>query len=100
MPAKIDYAAVKAVSFEDVLVHYGRKLDQKSHPNGDEKLDGYCPICHPNGGSKTKNNQFQVTLSSKTHPDTANTFHCFSCGARGTVIDFVVLMEGLVEMKP
>ena len=93
---KIDYAAVKAIPFPLVLEHYGVKLTEKRHGD-DLKLEGRCPI-HTDGTQEKKRNHFQATIASKSQ-NLVGTFHCFSCGARGTVIDFVVLMEKLVDVE-
>ena len=95
MPA-IDYGAVKTVSFEDVLTHYGIKLEKKV-VTGDDKLVGSCPVHKHAATANPRGNQFQVTIKSPSHPKTENTFMCFGCNARGTVVDFVVLMSGLVR---
>ena len=74
----VDFKAVKeAVSFEQILAHY--KLDglQKT---GDEMV-GACPI-HQGDGKRA----FHVSLKK-------NVFNCFSCKARGNVLDFVAAME-------
>ena len=74
----VDFKVVKAVvNFEKLLERY--KIDglQKS---GDE-LVGRCPI-HQGDGQRA----FHVSLKK-------NVFNCFSCKARGNVLDFVAAME-------
>ena len=60
-----------------VLDHYGINWLRK---NGSE-LRGRCPIHQGEG-----NDAFHVNL-------TKNAFHCFSCKAKGNVLDFVAAME-------
>ncbi len=75
----VDFKAVKAaVSMEALLARYGVNWLRKS---GDE-LRGRCPI-HKGEGQNT----FHVSLPK-------NAFNCFSCNARGNVLDFVAAMEG------
>src|SRR5262245_49563891 len=73
----VDFKAVKqAVTIEQVLGRYGVKLKR----NGKE-LRGRCPI-HKGDGTDT------------FHANTEkNAFHCFSCHAKGNVLDLVAGME-------
>jgi DNA primase len=74
----VDFKAVKAaVTMEMVLGRYGVNWLRK---NGEE-LRGRCPIHHGEGQST-----FHASL-------TKNAFNCFSCKARGNVLDFVAAME-------
>jgi DNA primase len=74
----VDFKAVKAaVSMQAVLDRYQINWLRK---NGDE-LRGRCPI-HQGEGQNT----FHVHL-------TKNAFNCFSCKARGNVLDLVAAME-------
>ena len=74
----VDFKAVKAaVSMEIILAHYKISGLRK---NGDE-LVGRCPV-HQGDGQRA----FHVNLAK-------NAFHCFSCRARGNVLDFVAAME-------
>jgi DNA primase len=74
----VDFRAVKAaVSFPMVLSHYGVNWLRES---GDE-LRGRCPI-HKGDGDRT----FHVNVSK-------GAFHCFSCKAKGNVLEFVAAME-------
>jgi DNA primase len=74
----VDFRAVKAaVSISMALDHYGVNWLRKK---GDE-LRGRCPI-HKGEGSDT----FHASL-------VKNAFQCFSCKARGNVLDFVAAME-------
>jgi DNA primase len=75
----VDFRAVKAaVNFEMVLAHYSINGLRK---NRDERR-GRCPI-HKGDGERA----FQINVSK-------NVFQCFSCKARGNVLDFVAAMEG------
>jgi DNA primase len=74
----VDFKAVKAaVSMEMVLDRYKVNWLRKK----DSELRGRCPI-HQGEGSEA----FHVSI-------TKNAFHCFSCKARGNVLDFVAAME-------
>ncbi|MES2595780.1 MAG: toprim domain-containing protein [Verrucomicrobiota bacterium] len=81
----IDFGAVKAaVSFQQVLEHYGFTAGMKSTRNGDG-LEGACPI-HPEVSGK---DTFKVTLSK-------NCWFCHNsaCKCGGNHLDFVSKMEG------
>lgn len=74
----VDFKAVKAaVSMEAILGRYGINWLRKSN----DELRGRCPI-HQGEGQST----FHVSLAK-------NVFNCFSCKARGNVLDFVAAME-------
>jgi len=74
----VDFKAIKAaVTMEMVLGRYGVNWLRKK----DDELRGRCPI-HQGEGQST----FHVSLGK-------NVFHCFSCKARGNVLDFVGAME-------
>jgi DNA primase len=74
----VDFRAVKeAVSIRMALDHYGVNWLRK---NGEE-LRGRCPI-HKGEGTDT----FHASVAK-------NIFNCFSCKARGNVLDFVAAME-------
>jgi DNA primase len=74
----VDFKTVKAaVDMERLLSRY--RIDWL-HKSGNE-LRGRCPI-HRGEGQNT----FHVSLSK-------NAFQCFSCKARGNVLDFVAAME-------
>jgi DNA primase len=74
----VDFKAIKAaVTMEMVLSRYGVNWLRKK----DDELRGRCPI-HQGEGQST----FHVSLGK-------NVFHCFSCKARGNVLDFVAAME-------
>src|ERR1700733_8403820 len=74
----VDFKALKAaVSMELALSHYQINWLRKK----DGELRGRCPI-HQGEGTDT----FHVSLHK-------NVFQCFSCKARGNVLDFVAAME-------
>src|SRR5579871_503700 len=74
----VDFKAVKAaVTMEMILARYGVNWLGKKK----DGLHGRCPI-HQGEGPDT----FHVSLAK-------NAFHCFSCKARGNVLDFVAAME-------
>jgi len=73
----VDFKAIKqAVPIEQVLDHYGLKLKRSG-----KELRGRCPI-HKGEGTDT------------FHANTEkNAFHCFSCNAKGNVMDLVASIE-------
>jgi DNA primase len=74
----VDFAAVKQHrGLASVLRHYQVSLRR----SGRDPYRGRCPIHR--GDSREA---FHANL-------TRNVFHCFSCGAGGTVLDFVAAME-------
>jgi DNA primase len=74
----VDFRLIKqSVTIQMVLDHYGVNGLRK---NGDE-LRGRCPI-HKGDGGPT----FQVNVSK-------NVFQCFSCKARGNVLDLVAAID-------
>lgn len=74
----VDFRLVKeAVTMRMALDHYGINWLQTSG----HELRGKCPI-HQGEGERA----FHVSLSK-------NAFNCFSCKARGNVLDFVAAME-------
>jgi DNA primase len=73
----VDFKAVKqAVPIGQVLDHYGVKLKKSG-----KELRGRCPI-HQGEGADS----FHVSTEK-------NAFHCFSCQAKGNVLDLVAAME-------
>jgi DNA primase len=75
----LDFKSIKrSVTLEPVLRHYHVKLRR----SGIGQYRGCCPIHHGDG-----RDAFHVNLA-------RNVFHCFACGAGGTVLDFVAAMEG------
>jgi DNA primase len=73
----VDFRAVKdAVTIEQVLGRYGVKLKRSG-----KELRGRCPV-HNGEGTDT------------FHANTdKNAFHCFSCNAKGNVLDLVAAIE-------
>jgi len=73
----VDFKAIKeAVTLGQVLDRYGVKLKRSG-----KELRGRCPI-HQGDGTDS------------FHANTEkNAFHCFSCQAKGNVLDFVAAME-------
>jgi DNA primase len=73
----VDFKAIKqAAMIEQVLDHYGLKLKRSG-----KELRGPCPI-HKGEGTDT------------FHANTEkNAFHCFSCNAKGNVLDLVAAIE-------
>jgi DNA primase len=79
MENRLDFAAIKSnVGLAVVLRQYQVSLRR----SGADQYRGLCPI-HRGQGREA----FHANLS-------RNIFHCFSCGAGGTVLDFVAAMEG------
>lgn len=75
----IDFAVIKqSVALAVVLRQYQVPLWR----SGRDQYRGICPI-HRGAGRDA----FHANLR-------RNVFHCFSCGAGGTVLDFIVAMEG------
>ena len=75
----VEFGAIKAaVRLEQVLRHYGIQGLRRS---GQAHYRGRCPI---HGGEGLE--AFHVDGSK-------NVFHCFACGAGGTVLDLVAAME-------
>src|SRR6266571_262842 len=74
----VDFKTVKeAVTMEMALEHYQINWLRKEK----QELVGRCPI-HQGEGERA----FHVST-------TKNAFNCFSCKARGNVLDFVAAME-------
>jgi len=73
----VDFKAIKAaVTIGQVIDHYGIKLKRTGR-----ELRGRCPI-HQGDGTES------------FHANTEkNAFHCFSCQAKGNVLDLVAAME-------
>jgi DNA primase len=75
----VDFAAIKqSVPLAPLLQRYQVKVRR----SGRDQYRGRCPI-HRGEGPEA----FHANLSQ-------NIFHCFSCGAGGSVLDFVAAMEG------
>ena len=79
MQTWMDFAAIKqSVGLAGVLRQYQVSLRR----SGRDQYRGLCPLHRGEG-----RDAFHANLS-------RNIFHCFSCGAGGTVLDFVAGMEG------
>jgi DNA primase len=73
----VDFKAIKeAVTLGHVLERYGVKLKRSG-----KELRGRCPIHQGDGPDSFHANTEK------------NAFHCFSCQAKGNVLDFVAAME-------
>ena len=70
------------VSMQDILGHYGLLKSLKCK---EKELVGFCPI---HDGKHQKKGCFCANTAK-------NMWHCFSCGAGGNVLDFVVAMESV-----
>lgn len=78
MQTWVDFVAIKQnVPLAPLLRRYQVQLRR----SGPDQYRGYCPI---HGGQGR--DAFHANL-------TRNVFHCFSCGAGGSVLDFVAAME-------
>jgi DNA primase len=78
MQSWVDFAAIKqSVPLAPLLRRYQVQLRR----SGPDQYRGCCPI---HGGEGR--DAFHAHLSK-------NIFHCFACGARGTVLDFVAAMD-------
>jgi hypothetical protein len=74
----LDFKSIKrSVTMESVLRHYQVQLRR----SGKHQYRGCCPIHRGDG-----HDAFHVNSA-------RNIFHCFACGAGGTVLDFVAGME-------
>jgi DNA primase len=78
MMNRLDFKLIKrGAKLESVLRHY--RVDLRR--SGKDQYRGRCPIHHGEG-----RDAFHVNLA-------RNIFHCFACGAAGTVLDFVAAIE-------
>jgi DNA primase len=75
----LDFQSIKRdANLASVLRHYGVVLRR----SGRNQYRGCCPIHRGEG-----RDAFHVNV-------VRNVFHCFACGAGGTVLDFIAAMEG------
>ncbi|HLK63278.1 MAG TPA: CHC2 zinc finger domain-containing protein [Bryobacteraceae bacterium] len=73
----VDFAAIKqTISITQVLDHYQIKLRRSGR-----ELRGSCPLHHGEGG-----NSFHANIDK-------NAFHCFSCGAKGNILELTAALE-------
>lgn len=78
MSKRLDFKSIKReTALESVFRHYRVMLRR----SGKDQYRGRCPI-HSGEGLEA----FHANLA-------RNIFHCFACGAGGTVLDFVAAME-------
>ena len=70
------------IDMEEILEHYGllKELERR-----EDELVGFCPI---HGEKHYNENAFYVNTSK-------GNWHCFSCGAGGNVLAFVVAIENV-----
>src|SRR5439155_869286 len=82
MATWIDFKQLRqSLSFEAVLRHYGVELKIKGRQH-----HGYCPL--PNHQGKRNSPSFSANLDK-------GIFQCFGCGAKGNVLEFAALMDGV-----
>lgn len=78
----INFKELRArLSFEDVLRHYGVEIKRKGAQH-----QGFCPLPNHNGSRSSPS--FSANLE-------RGIFHCFGCGAKGNVLEFAALMQGV-----
>ena len=84
----VDFRELRAkLRFADVLQHYNISLKIKG-----DRATGFCPLPgHPRqggeGSGKRRSPSFSASLD-------RGIFQCFGCGAKGNVLDFVLLLQG------
>jgi len=82
MATWIDFKELRArLRFEDVLRHHGVEVKKK----GDQH-HGFCPL--PSHKGKRNSVSFSASL-------TKGIFNCFGCQAKGNVLEFSALMDGV-----
>jgi DNA primase len=82
MATWIDFKQLrKSLSFEAVLRHYGVEPKIKGSQH-----HGFCPL--PNHKGKKNSPSFSANLEK-------GIFQCFGCGAKGNLLEFAALMEGV-----
>lgn len=82
MTAWVDFKVLRhSLSFEQVLNHYKVEIKRK----GDQH-QGFCPLPTHKGSGKSPS--FSANLK-------RGIFQCFGCGARGNLLEFAALMEGV-----
>ncbi len=83
MPQWIDFKELRQkLDFEKVLQHYGVEIKRK----GDQH-QGFCPL-PTHEGERKKSESFSANLK-------RGIFQCFSCQAKGNILDFAVIKAGL-----
>jgi len=78
----------ESLDFAEVLEDYGVELTVKG-----DQATGFCPLPGHKSRSKRKSRSFSVNLKK-------GIFQCFGCQAKGNVLDFAALMEGLDPKDP
>jgi len=79
----IDFKELRRhLRFAPVLEHYQVQLK----PKGGHQHLGFCPL--PNHGGQRRSPSFSANLEK-------GLFHCFGCGAKGNLLEFAGLMEGV-----
>jgi len=78
----------ESLDFAQVLRDYDVAVTMK----GDQAM-GFCPLPDHKGRTDRKSKSFSVNLKK-------GIFQCFGCQAKGNVLDFVALMEGLDPDNP
>ena len=82
MPQWLNYKELKAeIAFTDVFEHYEIEVKIK----GDQATCS-CPLPSHDGDSTSPS--FSANLD-------RNIFQCFGCGAKGNILDFICLMDGM-----
>jgi DNA primase len=82
MSAWVDFKQLRQLlSFHDVLRYY--KVEVKTQGR---QHHGFCPL--PKHGGQKRSPSFSANLD-------RGIFQCFGCGARGNVLEFAALMEGI-----
>jgi DNA primase len=78
----INFKELRAkLSFEDVLRHYKVEVKRKGAQH-----QGFCPL--PNHQGNRHSPSFSANLE-------RGIFQCFGCGAKGNVLEFAALMQGV-----
>lgn len=78
----IDFKALRAkLNFATVLEHYGVTIKRAG-----KQYHGFCPL--PNHNGKRNSPSFSANLE-------RGIFQCFGCGAKGNLLEFAALMEGV-----
>jgi DNA primase len=92
MTGWIDFKKLRQeLHFETVLRAYGVELKIKE-THGGRQHQGFCPLPTCNEG-RSRSPSFSANLDK-------GIWQCFSCGAKGNVIDFGVRMEGFDPENP
>src|ERR1700722_11128801 len=82
MGSWIDFKALRQqLRFADVLRHYNVEVKAKGNQH-----HGFCPL--PNHNGKKNSQSFSANLEK-------GIFNCFGCGAKGNVLEFAAMMEGV-----